>query len=58
MAKKIDGVMTELAGPVDFEVVNLALAALPGAPPDEALAFETKVARLQRAVDGAVKADR
>ncbi len=55
MAKKIDGVMTELAGPVEFEVVNLALAALPGAPPDEALAFETKVARLQRAVDGAVK---
>ena len=55
MAKKIDGVMTELAGPVDFDVVNLALAALPGAPPDEALAFEAKVARLQRAVDGAVK---
>ncbi len=55
MAKKIDGVMTEVAGPVEFEVVNLSLAALPGAPPDEALAFESKVARLQRAVDGAVK---
>ena len=55
MAKKIDGVMTELAGPVNFEVVNLALATLPGAPPDEALAFEAKVAQLQRAVDGAAK---
>ncbi|MCU0303061.1 MAG: hypothetical protein MUC56_03240 [Thermoanaerobaculales bacterium] len=55
MAKKIDGVMTELAGPVSLEVVNLALATLPGATPAEALAFEQKVARLQRAVDGAVK---
>jgi len=55
MAKKIDGVMTEIAGPVEFEVVNLSLAALPGAPPDEASAFEAKVARLQRAVTGAVK---
>ncbi|MEE4271803.1 MAG: hypothetical protein V2I67_09015 [Thermoanaerobaculales bacterium] len=55
MAKKIDGIMTEVAGPVQFEVVDLSLAALPGAPPDEALAFEQKVARLQRAVAGAVK---
>jgi photosystem II stability/assembly factor-like uncharacterized protein len=55
MAKKIDGVITELAGPVELEVVNLELATLPGAPPDEALAFEQKVARLQRAVGGAVK---
>jgi photosystem II stability/assembly factor-like uncharacterized protein len=55
MAKKIDGVMTEVGGPVEFEVVNLSLAALPGASPDDALAFEAKVARLQRAVDGAVK---
>jgi photosystem II stability/assembly factor-like uncharacterized protein len=55
MAKKIDGVMTEIAGPVSFEVVDLALAALPGAPPDEALSFELQVAELQRAVGGAVK---
>jgi photosystem II stability/assembly factor-like uncharacterized protein len=55
LAKKINGVMTELAGPVEFEVVNLALAALPGAPPAEALAFEQQVAELQRAVGGAVK---
>ena len=55
MAKKIDGVMTEIAGPVSFEVVDLALAALPGAPPAEALAFELQVAELQRAVGGAVK---
>jgi photosystem II stability/assembly factor-like uncharacterized protein len=55
MAKKIDGVMTDLAGPAEFEVVNLPLATLPGAPPAEALAFETQVAELQRAVGGAVK---
>ena len=55
MAKKIDGVMTDLAGPVEFEVVNLALAALPGAPPAESLEFEQQVAQLQRAVLGAVK---
>ena len=55
MAKKIDGVVTEIAGPVDVEVVNLPLAALPGAPPAEAFAFEQQVAELQRAVGGAVK---
>ena len=55
MAKKIDGVMTDLAGPVEFEVVNLALAALPGAPPEVSFEFELKIAQLQRAVLGAVK---
>ena len=55
MANKIDGVMTDLAGPVEFEVVDLALAALPGASPAEALEFEQQVAQLQRAVLGAVK---
>jgi exonuclease VII small subunit len=47
--------MTDLAGPVNFEVVDLALAALPGAPPAESLEFEQQVAQLQRAVLGAVK---
>jgi hypothetical protein len=55
MAKKIDGVMTDLAGPVSFEVVNLALAALPGASPEVSHEFEQKIAKLQRAVLGAVK---
>jgi len=55
LATKIDGVMTELAGPVEFKVVDLSLAALPGAAPSEALAFEKQVAELQRAVGGAVK---
>jgi len=55
MAKKIDGVMADLAGPVNFAVVDLSLAALPGAPPAESLEFEQQVAQLQRAVLGAVK---
>ena len=55
LSQRIDGVLEELAGPVEFEVVPLALATLPGAPPDEALAFEREVADLQRAVEGAVK---
>lgn len=55
MAKKIDGVVTEIAGPASFEVVDLRLAAFPGASPEEALAFESEVAELQRAVGGAVK---
>jgi hypothetical protein len=54
LAKRIDGVMTEIAGPVEFEVVDLDLGVLTGAPPAEALAFERKVADLQRAVSGAV----
>ena len=54
LAKRIDGVMTEIAGPVEFEVVDLDVGVLTGAPPAEALAFDRKVADLQRAVTGAV----
>ncbi len=55
LAKRVNGVMTEIAGPVEVEVVDLDLGVLKGAPPAEALAFEQKVAELQRAVSGAVK---
>jgi hypothetical protein len=55
LAKKIDGVLSDIAEPVQFDVVSLDLAVLPGAEPSEALAFEQRVARLQRAVGGAVK---
>ena len=55
LSKSIDGVLTELAGPQEFEVVALDLAALPGASPAESLAFEQQVAGLQRALGGAVK---
>jgi hypothetical protein len=55
MAKNIDGVMTDLAGSEEFQVVALDLATLPGAAPAESLEFEQKVASLQRAVGGAAK---
>ncbi len=55
LSKSIDGVLTELAGPQEFEVVALDLAALPGVSPAESLAFEQQVAGLQRALGGAVK---
>jgi len=58
LAKEIDGVLTDLAGSVEFQVVNLDRSTLPGASPEEALAFEQKVADLQRAVEGAVKTAR
>jgi photosystem II stability/assembly factor-like uncharacterized protein len=55
LAKKIDGVMTEITEPAAFDVVALDLATLPGAPPEIALEFEQQVAELQRAVGGAVE---
>ncbi len=56
LAKEVDGTLTSLAGPVSFDVVPLEVAALPDAQRGEVLAFRRKVARLRRAVSGAVKA--
>jgi len=55
LAREVDGVLTELAGPEHFRVIPLALATLPAPDRDAAFAFQLKVARLQRAVAGAVK---
>ena len=53
LGQRVDGVYTQLAEPVPFETEALGIATL--ADPDKAklLAFQEKVARLQRAVLGA-----
>ena len=56
LAKEVDGEFTTLAGPVEFEVVPLEAATFPAEDRAEVLAFQKKVARLQRAVQGALRA--
>jgi len=56
MAKRVGGVLTELGEPQRFEVVPLGTATLPAEDRAELLEFQQKVARLQRAVLGAVRA--
>ena len=62
LAKEVDGEWTVLAGPQEFKVIPLeeasaaAGAAGAGEPSAESIAFRQKVARLQRAVQGAVRA--
>ena len=56
LSKRVDGVLTELAGPQSFEVTRLRDGALPGASPEEAARFYRRVAEVERAVAGARKA--
>ncbi|MFQ5430180.1 MAG: WD40/YVTN/BNR-like repeat-containing protein [Phycisphaerae bacterium] len=56
LAKSVEGVVTPLAETVRFNVVPLELATFPPKDRAEVLAFQRKVARLQRAVRGALKA--
>ena len=56
LAKRVDGVVTQLAGPVSFEAVPLGNATLPASDRDAVIAFQKKTARLQRAMLGAVQA--
>ncbi len=56
LAKEVDGVTTPLVDPQQFEVVPLELATFAAKDRSEVLAFRKKVARLQRAVRGALKA--
>jgi len=56
MAQRVGGVVTTLAGPVEFEAVSLGSATLPAKDRAGLLAFEKKTARLQRAVLGAIQA--
>ncbi len=58
LAQRVDGEWSELAGPVEFEAVALATATLGAEDKQALLAFQLKVARLQRAVLGAGKAIR
>ena len=58
LAQRIDGEWSELAGPVEFEAVALLTATLGTEDKQALLAFQLKVARLQRAVLGAGRAMR
>ena len=52
IAKRVDGVVTPLAGPVSFETVPLGLVSLPATDRAAMLAFQEKLGRLQRAIAG------
>jgi photosystem II stability/assembly factor-like uncharacterized protein len=56
LAKQVDGVTTELAGPVRFEVARLREGALPGADPKDTAAFLARLAGVSRAVSAAAEA--
>jgi photosystem II stability/assembly factor-like uncharacterized protein len=56
LAKRVDGVVTPLGESITFETVPLGLASLPTGDRAEVLAFQRKVAELQRATLGAVRA--
>jgi photosystem II stability/assembly factor-like uncharacterized protein len=55
LSRQVDGVVTELAGPQEFRVVDLGGATLPVDDPEGALEFQKRAAELQRAVLGAVE---
>lgn len=56
LAKRVQGRLSPLGGPEKVDVVPLAISALPAADRAETLAFQQKVARLQRAALGADEA--
>ena len=56
LSKEIDGAVTPLAPAQKFDVVPLELATFAAKDRDAVLAFRKKVARLQRAVRGALRA--
>jgi photosystem II stability/assembly factor-like uncharacterized protein len=56
VAKRVAGVVTELAGPQQFQVTPLGLATLKAKDKAAVFAFEESTARFQRAVLGAVEA--
>ncbi len=55
LESEVDGVVTNLAGPEEFEVANLGGGTLPMDDPAAALEFQRQAAELQRAVLGAVE---
>jgi photosystem II stability/assembly factor-like uncharacterized protein len=52
LARRVDGLTAEIAGPVSFRVVPLMATQVPEADRAALLAFQKKVADLQRAVQG------
>ncbi len=55
LATEIDGQVTEITGQIPFEVTPLELATFAAADREDVMGFNRKVARLQRAIKGAVK---
>ncbi len=55
LARRVDGVLTELSPPVPFRTVPLGAATLAAADREALEAFQRQVAELQRAVLGAVR---
>ncbi|MBU2651076.1 MAG: glycosyl hydrolase [Bacteroidetes bacterium] len=53
MAKQVNGVVTELGGPVEFEVVRMRKGGLQGASEDEIIAFTLEVRELRKAAGAA-----
>jgi photosystem II stability/assembly factor-like uncharacterized protein len=56
LAREVDGKFTDLASPVPFNVIPLEMATFAARDKEAVLAFNQKVARLQRAVAGTLKA--
>jgi hypothetical protein len=56
LSKRVDGEVTVLAGPVDFEVVRVFEGVLEGTSPADTAAFMDEVAALQRSVSAADEA--
>jgi photosystem II stability/assembly factor-like uncharacterized protein len=56
LAKRVDGVFTELDKSGSFEVVPMRTGTLPGSSPEELVAFLKRLAALQREVQGASSA--
>jgi photosystem II stability/assembly factor-like uncharacterized protein len=58
LVKIVDGETTTLAGPVSFSVERMRTGALPGATPEETVAFWRRLAAAQRSVTAAYSAVR
>ncbi|MBI4913203.1 MAG: glycosyl hydrolase [Acidobacteria bacterium] len=58
LARRVDGVVTPLAGPEPFTAELLGTASIPAGDREAVTRFQQKTARLQRAVLGAVEAAR
>ena len=56
LVREQDGRVTELTQPVPFNVIPLEMSTFPPKDREAVLAFNQKVARLQRAVEGTVRA--
>jgi len=56
LSKRVDGEVTELAGPVQFEVVRVFPGSLEGTPPAETAIYMAEVSELRRAVSAADEA--